>query len=87
MKPSSSHLNLRTGWLGFLLLGAISLLIQTLLIREALFAFHGGEVGLGLFFAVWLGGIALGAWVGSVRVGSGAHRAPGEFGISQYKSL
>lgn len=77
MKPSSSLLTPRAGWLGFLLLGAVSLLIQTLLIRESLFAFHGGEVGLGLFFAVWLGGIALGAWVGSVRVGSAAHHARG----------
>ena len=50
-----------TGWLGFFLLGAVSILIQTLLIREALFAFQGGEIGLGSFYAVWLGAIALGA--------------------------
>jgi predicted membrane-bound spermidine synthase len=49
----------------FFLLGFVSLLIQTVLIREALFAFHGGEIGLGLFFALWLGSIALGARVGA----------------------
>lgn len=58
-----------SGWrdaLRFLLLGATSLTIQTLLVREALFAFHGGEVALGLLFAVWLASIALGARVGSL---------------------
>lgn len=54
-----------TGWAGFFLLGAISLVIQTLLVREALFAFHGGEIAIGLFFAVWLCGIAAGAALGS----------------------
>ncbi len=56
------------GGTGFFLLGAVSLITQTLLIREALFAFHGGEIGLGLFFAVWLGGIACGAACGLRRL-------------------
>jgi predicted membrane-bound spermidine synthase len=34
------------------------------LVRESLFAFHGGEIGLGLFYAVWLGAIAIGARAG-----------------------
>ncbi len=56
------------GGTGFFLLGVFSLLIQTLLVREALFVFHGGEIGLGLFFAVWLSGIAAGAALGSRMV-------------------
>jgi len=62
------------GWkapAGYFLLGAISLVIQTLLVREAMFTFHGGEIGLGLFFAVWLAGIAGGAAWGA-RSTSGA---------------
>jgi len=54
----------------FFLLGALSLLIQTLLLREAFFVFHGGEIGFGLFFAVWLAGIGAGA-----RLGVAARRA------------
>jgi spermidine synthase len=49
----------------FVLLGATSLVVQTTLVRESLFAFHGGEIGLGLFFAVWLGGLAAGARLGA----------------------
>ena len=52
------------GRFSFFLLGLIAVLIQTLLVREALFAFHGGEIGLGAFFAVWLAGIAAGAGAG-----------------------
>ena len=51
--------------LRFFLLGFVSLVIQTVLAREALFAFHGGEIALGLFYAVWLGAIACGAWTGT----------------------
>jgi spermidine synthase len=54
--------------LRFLLLGALSLTIQTALVRESLFAFHGGEIGLGLFFTIWLASIAAGARVGSSLV-------------------
>jgi len=56
------------GPVAFFLLGAVSLLAQTVLVREALFAFHGGEIGLGLFFALWLAGIALGAAGGTSLV-------------------
>jgi predicted membrane-bound spermidine synthase len=57
----------------FFLLGLISLAVQTVLVRESLFVFHGGEIGLGLFYAVGLGAIAVGARVGTGfvrRVGS-----------------
>ncbi|MCK4411994.1 MAG: hypothetical protein KAY32_00485 [Candidatus Eisenbacteria sp.] len=60
-----------TGGLRFFLLGALSLILQTLLVRESLFAFHGGEIGLGVFFAVWLGGIAAGARCGAGIVARG----------------
>lgn len=53
------------GAISFFLLGFASLTIQTVLIREALFAFHGGEIALGLFFAVWLVGIGSGARLGT----------------------
>ena len=52
------------GGLGFVWLGAVSMLGQTLLVRETLFAFHGGEIGLGLFYALWVAGIAGGAALG-----------------------
>jgi predicted membrane-bound spermidine synthase len=53
----------------FFLLGLTSLAIQTVLVRESLFVFHGGEIGLGLFYAVWLGAIALGARIGTAFLG------------------
>jgi spermidine synthase len=59
--------------LRFFLLGLLSLTLQTALVREALFAFHGGEIGLGLFFAVWLASIALGS---RLTAASSAARAP-----------
>ncbi len=51
--------------IGFLLLGFASLTAQAVLAREAIFAFSGGEIGLGLFFAVWLASIASGAALGA----------------------
>lgn len=53
------------GGLAFVWLGAVSMLGQTLLVRETLFAFHGGEIGLGLFYALWVAGIAGGAALGA----------------------
>jgi len=64
------------GRLGFFLLGAISLLIQTVLIRETMFAFSGGEIGLGLFYAVWVAAIAAGAVVGGLAIGRPANHHP-----------
>ncbi len=65
--PSAERLHRPLGILRFFLLGFLSLTIQTVLAREALFAFHGGEVSLGLFYAVWLGAIAAGAAVAAHR--------------------
>ncbi len=62
-------LTLRTlAALRFFLAGLISLTIQTILVREGLFAFHGGEIGLGFFYASWLAAIACGARCGAAWV-------------------
>jgi spermidine synthase len=65
MIPPVPRSSVACGGAGFFLLGLVSLLAQTVLVREALFAFHGGEIGLGLFFAMWLAGIAVGATGGA----------------------
>ncbi|MFH1144970.1 MAG: hypothetical protein V1774_10545 [Candidatus Eisenbacteria bacterium] len=57
------------GPLRFFSLGFVSLILQTVLARESLFVFHGGEIGLGLFYAVWLGAIATGAGIGANYAG------------------
>jgi len=44
--------------------GAFSLAAQTVVLRELLVAFHGNELGTGVFFATWLLWVAVGAWVG-----------------------
>jgi spermidine synthase len=70
-----------SGAVRFFLLGLLSLTIQTALVREALFAFHGGEIGLGLFFAIWLASIALGSRLTAASpaappAGAGSHEGP-----------
>lgn len=47
-------------------LGACSQIAQALLGRDLMVAFHGNEVSLGVFFASWLGWIAVGAFGVSV---------------------
>ncbi len=76
MLPSQPPAERTAGWLGFVWLGAASLLAQVLLVREALFAFHGGEIGLGLFFSIWVAGIAAGAASGAAILGN-PHAAAG----------
>ncbi|MBW2255476.1 MAG: 4Fe-4S binding protein, partial [Deltaproteobacteria bacterium] len=44
--------------------GAFSLAAQTVVLREILVAFHGNELGTGVFFATWLLWVAVGALVG-----------------------
>jgi len=60
-----AHRGRASGLFALFLLGFTSLVVQTVLARESLFAFHGGEIGLGLFYAVWLGSIAAGATAGA----------------------
>ncbi|OQX83665.1 MAG: hypothetical protein B6D53_01885 [Candidatus Omnitrophica bacterium 4484_49] len=45
----------------FFLLGAFSLSVQTILIREYLISFEGNELAIGIFYASWFFWIALGA--------------------------
>jgi spermidine synthase len=44
--------------------GAFSLAAQTVVLRELLVAFHGNELGTGVFFATWLLWVGVGAVVG-----------------------
>ena len=48
----------------FFILGLCSVTIQATLVREFMVAFHGNELCLGLFFALWLFWIAFGAALG-----------------------
>lgn len=49
--------------LSFFSIGALALVLQTLLLREFLVVFSGNEMGLGLVFSFWLLGITAGAWI------------------------
>ncbi|MFH1624772.1 MAG: fused MFS/spermidine synthase [Pseudomonadota bacterium] len=51
--------------IAFILLGLYALSAQVLFIREFLVVFYGNEICLGVIFASWLAGIALGSFVGS----------------------
>lgn len=60
-------------YLLFFLLGAFSLLSQTILIREYLISFQGNEIAIGIFYASWFLWIALGASLTIVRKGIAKH--------------
>ena len=49
----------------FILLGATSIIIQLVLIREFLKSLHGNELIIGLMLSVWMVLTASGAWAGS----------------------
>ena len=51
-------------WLLLVLMGGHALCGQLLLMRELLVVLSGHELCLGIIFAVWLGGIFVGAWLG-----------------------
>lgn len=51
--------------IAFVLLGGYAISAQVLLVREFLVVFYGNELCLGIIFATWLGGITLGAYLGS----------------------
>ncbi|MBN1132651.1 MAG: fused MFS/spermidine synthase [Bacteroidales bacterium] len=59
------HLSKAQLRLFFILLGAVSIIIQLVLIREFLKSLHGNELIIGLMLSVWMMLTALGAWVGS----------------------
>ena len=47
--------------LSYVLLGCYALIVQVVCIREILVAFYGNELCLGVIFACWLVGVAIGA--------------------------
>ena len=49
--------------LSFCSIGALALVLQTLLLREFLVIFSGNELGLGFVFSFWLLGVTVGAFV------------------------
>ena len=49
----------------FFAVGAVALVLQTLLIREYLVVFSGNELSLGVVFACWLFGVTFGAFAGA----------------------
>ena len=58
----------------FAAIGGFSLVAQTLLFREYLISFQGNELGIAIFYATWLGWIAVGALL-AAAIGRGADRA------------
>ncbi|MBD3307702.1 hypothetical protein GF339_14795 [candidate division KSB3 bacterium] len=67
---------LRLLLLSYACLGGYALLVQVVCIREILVVFHGNELCLGIIFACWLGGIALGAGTASRLADRLHHRLP-----------
>ncbi|MCU0291875.1 MAG: hypothetical protein MUF10_07755 [Thermoanaerobaculaceae bacterium] len=52
---------------GLVCLGGAAAVAQTVLLREAMSALGGSELAWGVVLGTWLGGMALGAWVGARR--------------------
>jgi spermidine synthase len=49
----------------FVLLGAFSIVVQAVFLREFLVVFFGNELAIGVIFANWVLGIFLGGWAGA----------------------
>ena len=62
MKNSFLRLHLK---ICFVVLGGYAICAQVLFVREFLVVFYGNEFCLGIIFAIWLAGIALGSYLGS----------------------
>jgi len=71
----------------YFVLGAASLVTQTLLIREFLVVVQGSELVLGLLFACWLGWIGVGAALGARAVARLAGRGPLIYGVALVAAL
>ncbi|MCK4749420.1 MAG: hypothetical protein KAT15_20340, partial [Bacteroidales bacterium] len=67
ISPVKPHLVIESGqvrWI-FILLGFISIIAQLVLLREFIKTFHGNELVIGIFLAIWMMLTAAGAWAGS----------------------
>ena len=53
----------------FVLLGYVSIMAQLVLLREFIKTFHGNELIIGIFLAIWMILTSAGAWAGSGYTG------------------